>query len=578
MADVGRVLGGRYALVELIGQGGMATIYRGRDTKLGRDVAIKILRGEYGTDASFLARFQREAQAAAQLNHPNVVAVFDYGQDPVGPYIVMELVTGGDLAGALRERGPLPPTVAASIGQQVADAIDAAHQRGIVHRDIKPSNVLLSTGGRVKVADFGIAQAFTDAQLTMTGVTMGSVHYFSPEQAKGEPVTAASDVYSTGLVLYEMLTGHRAFSGGTAAEVAMARLGGRVPSPIEVRPDVPAALDAIVRWSLQPDPHARPSASELASSLGRFLADPLGTSTYQAVRPPTGYPTPAPGTGLSTSFGHQRPRPPDGSMGRLGWVTALAALFVVVAAGVLAILSLTSGSGAGGGAATPGTHAPGPTPHDVPQFVGMRIEDARVLADRADVFLDEQQRTSDVADPGTIIEQDPEEGADVLPGDTVEVVVALQAPTVRVPDLRDATESQARTRLVEAGLRPSGRFQTYDDHVRKGHVVRTEPAAGAEVAEGTTIAYYVSRGPRPKPSETPEPQPAMVGNYECLPLDDARRQIEDAGLVVGTVLPSEPQSDGSWLVMDQEPAAGADVEPGTVIQLWVVDPAEPCPA
>jgi len=236
MADVGRVLGGRYALVELIGQGGMATIYRGRDTKLGRDVAIKILRGEYGSDASFLARFQREAQAAAQLNHPNVVAVFDYGQDPVGPYIVMELVTGGDLAGALRERGPLPPTVAASIAQQVADAIDAAHARGIVHRDIKPSNVLLSTGGRVKVADFGIAQAFTDAQLTMTGVTMGSVHYFSPEQARGEPVTAASDVYSTGLVLYEMLTGQRAFSGGTAAEVAMARLGGRIPSPIETRP------------------------------------------------------------------------------------------------------------------------------------------------------------------------------------------------------------------------------------------------------------------------------------------------------------------------------------------------------
>ena len=244
MADVGHVLGGRYHLAELVGQGGMATIYRARDTKLGRDVAIKVLRGEYGSDVSFLARFQREAQAAAQLNHPNVVAVFDYGQDPVGPYIVMELVTGGDLAGALRERGPLPPTVAASIAQQIADALDAAHARGIVHRDIKPSNVLLSTGGRVKVADFGIAQAFTDAQLTMTGVTMGSVHYFSPEQARGDPVGAPSDIYSTGLVLYEMLTGQRAYSGGSAAEVAMARLSGRIPTPVSVRPDVPMALDA----------------------------------------------------------------------------------------------------------------------------------------------------------------------------------------------------------------------------------------------------------------------------------------------------------------------------------------------
>jgi len=578
MADVGRVLGGRYALVELIGQGGMATIYRGRDTKLGRDVAIKVLRGEYGTDASFLARFQREAQAAAQLNHPNVVAVFDYGQDPVGPYIVMELVTGGDLAGALRERGPLPPTVAASIGQQVADAIDAAHQRGIVHRDIKPSNVLLSTGGRVKVADFGIAQAFTDAQLTMTGVTMGSVHYFSPEQAKGEPVTAASDVYSAGLVIYEMLTGHRAFSGGTAAEVAMARLGGRIPSPIEVRPDVPAALDALVRWSLQPDPRSRPTASELASSLGRFLADPLGTSTYQAVLPPTGYPTTSLATGSSTSLGARRPRSTGGPLGRVGWVVALLALFVLVATGVLVLLSLVTGSGVGTGTASPGSQVPGPTSIAVPGFVGTRVEDARVLADRVDIFLDEHQRTSDRAEPGTIIDQDPEEGAAVMPGDTVKVVVAQEVDTVRVPDLRGATESQAKTRLVEAGLQPSGRFQTYDDDIRKGRVVRTEPAAGAEVAEGTTVAYYVSRGPRPTPSVPPQVAPVMVGNYECLPLDDARRQVEESGLVMGTVLPPEPESDGSWLVRDQEPAAGDEVQPGTVVQLWVVDPSEPCPA
>src|SRR6476620_6328316 len=289
----------------------MATIYRARDTKLGRDVAIKVLLGEYGSDVSFLARFQREAQAAAQLNHPNVVAVFDYGQDPVGPYIVMELVTGGDLAASLRERGPLPPTVAASIGQQVADALDAAHARGIVHRDIKPSNVLLSTGGRVKVADFGIAQAFTDAQLTMTGVTMGSVHYFSPEQARGEQVTTASDIYSTGLVLYEMLTGQRAYTGGSAAEVAMARLTGRIPSPMEVRPDVPAALDAVVRWCLQPEARGRPSASELAGALGRFLADPYGTSSWTAVRTP-------PGTPIGTPASSRREEH-SGGPSRIGW-------------------------------------------------------------------------------------------------------------------------------------------------------------------------------------------------------------------------------------------------------------------
>ena len=198
MAEVGRILGGRYRLVELLGQGGMATIYRAQDAQLGRDVAVKLLRAEYGADPAFLARFRQEAQAAAALNHPNVVGVFDYGTDGAGPFIVMELVTGGDLAGVLRERGPLPPTAAARIGQQVADALEAAHARGIVHRDIKPSNVLLTSAGRVKVADFGIAQAFSESQLTVPGMTMGSVHYFSPEQARGELVTPASDIYSTG--------------------------------------------------------------------------------------------------------------------------------------------------------------------------------------------------------------------------------------------------------------------------------------------------------------------------------------------------------------------------------------------
>ena len=241
MADAGRILGGRYQLLELVGQGGMATIYRARDDQLGRDVAVKVLRAEYGSDAAFVLRFRREAQAAAQLSHPNVVSIYDTGSDEIGPYIVMELVTGGDLAGVLRERGPLPASAAARIAQQIADALEAAHARGIVHRDIKPSNVLLTSGGRVKVADFGIAQAFTEVQLTLTqpGMTMGSVHYFSPEQARGEVVTGASDVYSAGLVLFEMLTGMRPFGGDSAAAVAMARLTGQVPSPAMVRPDVP---------------------------------------------------------------------------------------------------------------------------------------------------------------------------------------------------------------------------------------------------------------------------------------------------------------------------------------------------
>ena len=224
------MLGGRYRLIELLGSGGMATIYRATDTGLGRDVALKILRPEYLRDPDFSARFRQEAQSAASLSHPNVVTVYDYGEDPSGPYIVMELIDGEDLATILRRSGTLPPRQVARIGSGVARALAAAHARGLVHRDIKPGNVLIGKDGQVKVVDFGIARAISEAQVTLPGTTLGSVHYFSPEQARGEPATAASDIYSLGIVLYEMLVGSRPWEGDSAASVALARLSGPIPT------------------------------------------------------------------------------------------------------------------------------------------------------------------------------------------------------------------------------------------------------------------------------------------------------------------------------------------------------------
>ncbi len=275
MPEVGRVLGGRYRLIELLGEGGMATIYRAHDNQLDRDVAVKLLRPQYGRDAGFIARFRHEAQSAASLNHPNVVNVFDYGTDEAGPFIVMELVDGENLAEILGERGFLPPIAAAGIAEQVAEALAAAHARGIVHRDIKPSNILLTRDGRAKVVDFGIARALVEAQLTLPGTTLGSVHYFSPEQARGEPVTAASDIYSMGLVLFEMVTGRRTWSGDTAGAVALARLGGPAPRPSSVRSEIPPTIDAIVGRALALDPEDRfASSADMAAALGAFLADP----------------------------------------------------------------------------------------------------------------------------------------------------------------------------------------------------------------------------------------------------------------------------------------------------------------
>src|SRR3954470_5393485 len=259
----------------------MATIYRAHDSQLGRDVAVKVLRSEYGRDPAFVARFRQEAQSAAALNHPNVVNVFDYGMESGDPFIVMELIDGGDLGSIIRERGPMEPVAAARIAQQMYEALDAAHARGIIHRDIKPTNVLMTSGGRVKVADFGIARAFSEAQLTMPGTTLGSVHYFSPEQARGEMVTTASDVYSAGLVLFEMLTGRRAWTGDSAGAVAVARLAGDPPAPSSLRSGIPQILDISVRRSLARVPADRPTAGDMAALLGRYIADPQG-----AIPPP----------------------------------------------------------------------------------------------------------------------------------------------------------------------------------------------------------------------------------------------------------------------------------------------------
>ena len=274
MTDIGTVLGGRYRLVELLGQGGMATIYRARDAQLERDVAVKVLRPEYGADPDFLDRFRHEAQSAASLNHPSVVAVYDYGTDPVGPFIVMELVEGEDLATIVRRSGALPPRAAARLVAQAARAISAAHERGFVHRDIKPGNILVTREGRVKVADFGIARALSESALTLPGTTLGSVHYFSPEQARGELATPASDIYSLGIVLYELLTGRRPWTGDTAAAIATARLTGAVPSPSAAHGGIPPTLEAIDRKALATKPEDRfATAADMADALELFLGE-----------------------------------------------------------------------------------------------------------------------------------------------------------------------------------------------------------------------------------------------------------------------------------------------------------------
>ena len=278
-ADLGRLVGGRYRLESVAGRGGMATIFRARDERTGSDVALKVLRPEIAADRDLAERFRREALAASVLRHPNIVACLDTGTDPAGPYLVMTYVEGEDLTTRLRRETTLPPADVARIGLDVARALGAAHERGIVHRDVKPGNILLATDGRALVTDFGIARLADDAEGSVPGTILGSVQYFSPEQAKGEGTTAASDVYGLGLVLYEALTGRRPWSGETSAALALARVGAPAPSPRATRSQVPVALDAVVVRSLDPDPLRRyPNGTALASALERLLVAPAPTS------------------------------------------------------------------------------------------------------------------------------------------------------------------------------------------------------------------------------------------------------------------------------------------------------------
>ncbi len=244
----------------------MATIYRAEDTQLHRSVALKLLRPEISADRDLADRFRREALAATVLRHRNIVGCLDTGSDPAGPFMVMEMIEGEDLAARLRRDGPMLPADVARIGLDVARGLGVAHIRGIVHRDVKPSNILLARDGRAMITDFGIARLAADAEATLPGTTLGSVQYFSPEQAQGASTTPASDVYGLGLVMYEALTGRRPWSGDTPSEIALARVGARAPSPRDARADVPLALDAVVTKALAADPLDRyPSGTALAS-------------------------------------------------------------------------------------------------------------------------------------------------------------------------------------------------------------------------------------------------------------------------------------------------------------------------
>jgi serine/threonine-protein kinase len=466
---VGQVLNERYEILEKVGEGGMAIAYRGRDRVLGRAVAIKIMRPELATDAGFLARFRREARAAAGIVHEHIAAVYDTGSDGPYHYIVMEYVAGESLRDRLRREGPLPLGEALRIAEQTAEALEAAHAAGVTHRDIKPHNILLGRGGQVKVTDFGIARAASAPGTGDTSAVIGTVNYVSPEQARGETVGPQGDVYSLGATLFEMLVGKPPFNGGDRLAVLHKHVYDRAPRPSELRPGLPPEVDSMVAHCLEKDLSRRfASAGELRSYLAACPREE-GTEAGVARRP--------------------RARIEGGPLtAGLQWIRQRA-LWVGVALVVLA--------GAVGGI---GFYAARDRDDKarVPDVIGMSAGAAREMIGTAGLgYREVGTRSSDDVVKGAVLSQEPRAGLSVARDTVVKVVLSDGTSHIVVPDVTQMSVAQAQRNLEAAGLSSGVVKEGYSSTVPAGYVASTLPAAGARVVAETTVDIVLSLGPEP---------------------------------------------------------------------------------
>lgn len=523
MEMIGRLISGRYRLIAPLGDGGMATIWRAVDEQLDREVAVKLLRPQFSADPGFAARFKQEARAAGGLSHPNIVNVYDYGTDGADgeQYIVMELVEGRDLAAILRERGALSVDDSARIAIAVASALEVAHRKGIVHRDVKPGNILITDDGNVKVTDFGIARAVAEASMTVTGTTLGSVHYFSPEQARGDEVTGASDVYALGIVLYEMLTGRRPFEGDSAAAVALKRLNEEPPRPTALGHAVPPGLEAILMRALALEPEDRfPDAGAFAEALRVWRRSPDEARPVGAGMPmpaPTAAATPAageptvyvpprvtrPADRVPVAPPPRRAEPParERDEGQPWWIWLLALLGVILL-GTIGFLGAQL-FGLGSPTATP---SPSAIVVTVPDCEGVAFATLRSQLGES-VQIERRDEASDEIDEGDVIRCDPASGQEVPEGSTLVVFVSSGADTVAVPRLRGQTEADARNTLADFELRVGSIGREPDPEVPAGSVIRSDPAEGVDVPRNSQVDLVISTGPTPSPTPSPTPTP-----------------------------------------------------------------------
>ncbi len=531
---IGTVIADRYEVLDRIADGGMSTVYRARRRADGLIVALKILRPQYAADREFIERFAREARAAETLAHPNIVQVLESGRDGETYFIAMEYVNGLDLKGHLRRVGRLEPADAERIARSVCEALDYAHRQGIIHRDVKPQNILIAPDGTVKVADFGIARALAAVTITQPGEVLGTVQYLSPEQTRGAAVGRTSDLYSLGIVLYEMLTGRLPFEGDSPIAIALKHLHDPTPRLRLVQPDVPMRLEGIVLKAMAKRIEDRyGSAHEMAGDLASktelwkdtFTEDEAITRTFEAVEDPA-------------AIRRWRAR--------------------VLAVGVVLLAALAVGLWAGYSAFIAYLNVP---EVDMPPVVGRTLPQAELIIRHAGLVLDVTERAnSTTAPPDIVISQDQPPGKRLKQGRHVGVVVSLGARLVNVPDLIKKTMQEAQLAIESANLKVGALQDGYDELVKPGVVMRQDPPAGSRVPVDSPVTLVISRGP------PLVEMPDLVGK----PLADARRLLEDRGLVIAQLTTVGSADVEPGVVIQQTPASGTRMRPGaTAITLTV---------
>jgi serine/threonine-protein kinase len=552
MADAHRI-GGRYELGELLGRGGMAEVRKGTDVRLGRTVAVKRLRTDLASDATFQARFRREAQSAASLNHPAIVSVYDTGEElnetadghgVAQPYIVMEYVAGRTLRDILREGRKILPERALEITSGVLSALDYSHRAGIVHRDIKPGNVMLTPAGDVKVMDFGIARAVSDAQSTMTqtAAVVGTAQYLSPEQARGENVDSRSDVYSTGCLLYELLTGRPPFVGDSPVAVAYQHVREQPVPPSKVEEDLDPAVDAIVMKALAKRVEDRyQSAAAMRADIDRYLAGkPVEAPTVVAA--PLEEPTSvlaATGTGPAALAADEEQEPERRQSRRAVVLLGLLLLVLII----LAIIFV------------PRLFKSAPPQQNVPQLSGLtKVAAKNALQDRGLKVGHVTKQPSSNVPKGRVVSQDPRAGQLVDQGSRVDFVLSSGKPSVSVPSVlghnKNVAKQEIESRGLKARLKPRQSDENPDD------VVAMNPNAGERVPEGSVVTLFYSTGPREVPN--------VRGKTE----DEAKRLIEARGFVPSVVHDSTTRAKAGT-VIQQSPQSGTPLDQGSTVTIVV---------